>query len=252
MKFDFTPNMNWATSPCGNCGTTHWWRLTGHYIENDNGKRTWAVNKTTGACPTCQALNVTVDEISLRNLSDVAKEDFPISVESIVFVSGGVADQVLTGTLPGVLIIDFDNLGEEIYNEEDAPDCPLNAEQEEVCLEEGVCPVCGIDWGDDSIRAEELIEGLRKHVREENHTHEDHEDCLICHGCHQCREDLDEDDFCIECGGKSDHDLEFTFYVDMKGTGRDVDSAWEAALKDFEDRKIPSVPLTNKFSWRSV
>ena len=32
--------------------------------------------------------------------------------------------------------------------------------------------------------------------------HGEHEDCMICSECHTCREDLDEDDVCMDCGGK--------------------------------------------------
>lgn len=31
--------------------------------------------------------------------------------------------------------------------------------------------------------------------------HDRHEDCMVCIGCNKCREDLNSNDYCMECGG---------------------------------------------------
>jgi hypothetical protein len=39
------------------------------------------------------------------------------------------------------------------------------------------------------------------------HTCEDGKDCFNCTCCHNCREDVDDDDLCPDCGGKTDQTL---------------------------------------------
>ena len=71
-----------------------------------------------------------------------------------------------------------------------------------------VCGDCDVTWFLEDCQGEHddkcpKCNGAYTPTESKHHDcqHQEHEDCLICTECGCCREDVDEDDVCMDCGG---------------------------------------------------
>jgi len=66
--------------------------------------------------------------------------------------------------------------------------------------------------------------------------HGEHEDCMICSECHTCREDLDEDDVCMDCGGQeASGDISVETSLEIESIARWIHAESDEPISEIED-----------------